>query len=68
MRAIFRGLNRNFSHTRMGGLCLILLMTGAGSSGWGAEARPTSYTYADLVKRLTDLEYLATLPDPGEQV
>jgi hypothetical protein len=31
-----------------------------------ASAQP-KLTYADLVNRLTDLEYLATLPEPGEK-
>ena len=33
------------------------------SSAWAGE----KLTYVDLVNRLTDLEYLATLPLPGEQ-
>ena len=33
-------------------------------SSWAAESR---LTYIDLVNRLTDLEYLATVPAPGEQ-
>ncbi len=32
-----------------------------------AIAEP-SLTYVDLVKRLTDLEYLATIPEPGDQM
>ena len=31
------------------------------------QAAPQELKYVDLVKRLTDLEYLATLPAPGEQ-
>ena len=33
------------------------------SCGYAAEQ---TFTYADLVQRLTDLQYLATLPAPGE--
>ena len=32
-----------------------------------ARAAQQELTYVDLVKRLTDLEYLATVPAPGEQ-
>ncbi len=39
------------------------LILGCGSLG----AAPQEFTYVDLVKRLTDLEHLATVPAPGEQ-
>ena len=29
-------------------------------------AHPANYSYVDLVHRLTDLKYLATLPAPGD--
>ena len=41
-------------------LALILIC----SSGWAAQQE---LTYVDLVKRLTDLQHLATVPMPGEQ-
>jgi hypothetical protein len=45
-------------------LCLMLaLAVLGGASAYAAE----TLTYVDLVKRLTDLERLATLPAPGEQ-
>ena len=31
------------------------------------RATQQNLTYVDLVKRLTDLEYLATVPAPGDQ-
>lgn len=35
--------------------------------GWGAAAQAgQTLTYVDLVNRLTDLEHLASLPEPGE--
>lgn len=37
----------------------------AASAGTGRAA--TNYTYVDLVKKLTDLEGLSVLPDPGEK-
>ena len=42
---------------------LVLVSLGC-STLWAAEQE---LSYVDLVKRLTDLEYLATLPAPGEQ-
>jgi hypothetical protein len=32
-----------------------------------ADSTPLELTYVDLVERLTDLEHLATLPEPGEK-
>ncbi|MCX5646764.1 MAG: DUF2961 domain-containing protein [Phycisphaerae bacterium] len=43
-------------------LLLSLLIAGAASA-----AEPQKLTYVDLVKRLTDLERLAVLPEPGEK-
>lgn len=40
---------------------LALLITSS-----SALAADTKLTYVDLIKRATDLEYIATLPDPGE--
>ena len=45
-------------------LSVLTLGVGLLSSPLGAAAE---LTYIDLVKRLTDLEYLATVPAPGEQ-
>lgn len=42
-------------------LCLVILALAA------APARTETLTYADLVRRLTDLEHLALLPPPGER-
>jgi hypothetical protein len=41
-----------------------LLAALAGAAAYGAQS---SYSYVDLAKRLTDLEYLATIPEPGDQ-
>ena len=56
----------------MTGICL-LLMAWLGFSSQNhpilvhqIAARPVSYTYVDLIERLTDLEHLAQLPDRGE--
>jgi len=43
-------------------LVFILAITGA-----TLAVAQQKFTYVELVKRLTDLEHLATLPDPGEQ-
>ena len=42
-----------------------LLLALTALSGWQLTAAET-FTYVDLVRRLTDLEHLATLPPPGE--
>jgi hypothetical protein len=34
---------------------------------FGADSAPSNLTYVDLVSRLTDLEHLAILPEPGEK-
>ncbi|MGA2863619.1 MAG: DUF2961 domain-containing protein [Verrucomicrobiota bacterium] len=44
--------------------CLLLATLALGGSVFAAEL---DFSYVDLVKRLTDLEHLATLPSPGEQ-
>src|SRR4051794_34190638 len=41
----------------------LLLLVGVLS----AQGAPQSFSYTDLIHRLTDLEYLATLPAEGEQ-
>jgi len=43
----------------LAGLCAAVASSGASAQ--------QEFTYVDLVKRLTDLEYLATLPEPGER-
>ena len=48
-------------------LFLSALFAFASSSGRAGEPTPQALTYVDLVKRLTDLEHLATLPEPGEK-
>ena len=45
-------------------LCVLVLATLAVGPLWAAEQE---LSYVDLVKRLTDLEYLATIPAPGDQ-
>ena len=45
-------------------LKMVVLLCLVGGTALAAER---SYSYVDLVGRLTDLEYLATLPAPGEQ-
>jgi hypothetical protein len=44
-------------------LTILILVSLVGGSLWGADQK---LTYVDLVKRLTDLEYLATLPAAGD--
>ena len=44
-------------------LSILILVSLVGGSLWGADQK---LTYVDLVKRLTDLEYLATLPAAGD--
>jgi len=43
------------------------LLTVAGAALCGQLIAGETLTYVDLVKRLTDLERLAVLPDPGER-
>ena len=45
---------------------ILFLMLGGLSDG-SIEAADRKFSYVDLVQRLTDLEYLATLPAAGEQ-
>ena len=45
-------------------LYVLVLATLAVGPLWAAEQE---LSYVDLVKRLTDLEYLATIPAPGDQ-
>jgi hypothetical protein len=57
---------------RLPGLAILAVLLIMPAAGRGAPAQdssntaPAKLTYVDLVKRLTDLEYLATLPQPGE--
>ncbi len=46
-------------------VAIVLLTTGVPSLAQGGE--PEELSYVNLVRRLTDMEYLATLPQPGEQ-
>jgi hypothetical protein len=49
--------------TLIGLLVLVLSET----ASFSADSTNAVLTYADLVRRLTDLEHLATLPEPGEK-
>ena len=49
---------------------LALLFAGlffCAASGLAAQPMAQTFSYVDLVKRLTDLDHLATLPEPGEK-
>ncbi len=46
----------------LGAWCLVF-----GASPPALHAAEQSFSYVDLIHRLTDLEYLATLPTPGDQ-
>jgi hypothetical protein len=45
----------------------LLLLLPAVAPCFGVDATPSRLTYVDLVRRLTDLEQLALLPEPGEK-
>jgi hypothetical protein len=46
---------------------LAFCLASPAQQGEPAETGPRRLSYVDLVKRLTDLDYLATLPEPGEK-
>ncbi|HZR16531.1 MAG TPA: glycoside hydrolase family 172 protein [Verrucomicrobiae bacterium] len=55
------------SHFLLRSSLLILACFGAFTVSPSAPAQPQALSYVDLVHRITDLEYLATLPAPGDQ-
>ncbi|UCD50794.1 MAG: hypothetical protein JSW27_25130, partial [Phycisphaerales bacterium] len=62
MRQHVHGVSRSSTWAVIGAL---LLATGLAEPIWAQST--TKLTYVDLVKRLTDMEHLATLPPPGEK-
>lgn len=62
------GLPHQFLSSRVfGGASPTLLLLSLLIAGVASAAGPQTLTYVDLVKRLTDLQRLATLPEPGEK-
>ncbi len=53
--------------SRIPAIAALAFLTCTGAFGADADSTPMKLTYVDLVKRLTDLEHLATLPAPGEK-
>jgi len=54
---------RRGTSSRFAELILVGLLLWVGESGWAADQ---NFSYVGLVHRLTDLEYLATVPAPGD--